>query len=187
MINWLIGRSFLRFSLIQSLSKKASFWSLPISSFSPLSKRRCSMIHLTLARGKGLSQLSLWSQLSLLQHCKPAKWSVPTVTLVPSVPLVPHEMRNEMPLVSQSAPQVASPILPGGFHLLGRGSKTESGTSLKADPEPVCTRVHLVAHLVGPISPNCHLCPNCPIGHKRSKRLISPNCPISPNIRQAVV
>jgi hypothetical protein len=58
-------------------------------------------------------------------------------------------MRNEMPIVSQSAPQVASPILPEGFQLLGRGSKTEIGTSLNAGPEPVRTRVHLVAQPVG--------------------------------------
>ncbi|HEY4034778.1 MAG TPA: hypothetical protein VGL94_12530 [Ktedonobacteraceae bacterium] len=56
---------------------------------------------------------------------------------------------HEMSVESQSALQAASPILLEGFQLLGRCSKIENGTSLKADPEPVRTRVHLVAQPVG--------------------------------------
>jgi len=62
---------------------------------------------------------------------------------------ISHRLRNEISMVSQSAPQVALPLLPVGFPQLPRGSKRESGKSLKTGSEPVREREHLVAQPVG--------------------------------------
>jgi hypothetical protein len=62
-------------------------------------------------------------------------------------------MRNEITVWGQSLYRSLLHYRQPGFQLLGRGSKAESGKSLKAGPEPVREREHLVAHPVGIIRP----------------------------------